>query len=825
MTREPSAWEDGQRSVTPSSRAALTPRRVGTAATSSVGKRSAALAEDASGRSVGDRLRVVPVVDELGERMQPRERDVASDEVQERSGALDAPVRALVVVRRDPAGCERDRRYDGGMRNAPPLWLAIVFTACGSSGGDPAGGSTPTTPPADVTPATCADGFHPIDGGGGCEPTLPKAACAAGSAARIGADACVPIGVTACAKGFVTHASGWGCDAVLPVVACGAGTRERLGSTTCEAVTDCNAPFPPPTATLFVKASYTAAEVDAAHFRTVTEALAAAAAGATIAVDAGAYNEKVTPAKSVTIIGRCAEQVIFATNDGTGPGLRIENVDVVAKNMTFRGFQGGVAAFGSKTSLSGIVVEDSILNGISASNAGTALSLSNVVVRGTRLPVANNQSFGVVAQKGATIDIDDSVIADNDFANVVSTGANVHAHVTRSIIRDGRPPTTGTFARSFGVGFYVSNGGALSLEESAVIDNAADGIVVSKGTSAGAAASGTITRSVVRGTKHDPVRDIGRGIEVGNASTVIVDQTTSFGNAEVDLLVTEGGSGDIHDSTTFGSAGDDPAVLAGAGLLVSTAATAKVRSLAIFSARGVGIQVQDHATLDFADSLVLGTRAQPKLDAKGHDYGFGITVGTGSTLTATRSTIERATAVALLSDGASLALDGVLIRQTQGSRRGESGRGISAQDGAKVTVVRSAVMDNLEAGIILIDGAGSLTLTDSTVSNTKHDPSGNFGIGVLLAGGVAGTITSSTITGSEGIGIASSASGALVSHSTLSRNTVAVHVQDGASLFESDTASDDPLAVAVSKDTQFVDNSTRVGSGTVPLPQVLAPGR
>ena len=125
-------------------------------------------------------------------------------------------------------------------------------------------------------------------------------------------------------------------------------------------------------------------------------------------------------------------------------------------------------------------------------------------------------------------------------------------------------------------------------------------------------------------------------------------------------------------------------------------------------------------------------------------------------------------------------------------------------------------MDNLEAGIILIDGAGSLTLTDSTVSNTKHDPSGNFGIGVLLAGGVTGTITSSTITGSEGIGIASSASGALVSHSTLSRNTVAVHVQDGASLFESDTASDDPLAVAVSKDTQFVDNSTRVGSGTVP---------
>jgi hypothetical protein len=33
------------------------------------------------------------------------------------------------------------------------------------------------------------------------------------------------------------------------------------------------------------------------------------------------------------------------------------------------------------------------------------------------------------------------------------------------------------------------------------------------------------------------------------------------------------------------------------------------------------------------------------------------------------------------------------------------------------------------------------------------------------------------------------------------------------------------VSVAVSKDTQFIDNTTRVGSGVVPLPQVLTPGR
>ena len=112
-----------------------------------------------------------------------------------------------------------------------------------------------------------------------------------------------------------------GCDAVVSTKMCasGSGTRERLGGATCEPVTDCNAPFPPAGATLFVKATYTAGEVDATHFKTLTEALAVATAGATIAVDAGTYAEKVKPTTAVAIVGRCAEQVTFALNDGTGP--------------------------------------------------------------------------------------------------------------------------------------------------------------------------------------------------------------------------------------------------------------------------------------------------------------------------------------------------------------------------------------------------------------------------------------------------------------------------------------------------------------------------
>ena len=181
-----------------------------------------------------------------------------------------------------------------------------LLAACSSSSNDAA--PAPTDPgvavPAD---AFCADGFAPLDGGAGCAPVITTQTCKPGTRATIASATCVPVGVVTCPAGFARDATGWGCDAVLPPTACaiGSGTRERLGTTTCVAVSDCNAAFPPAGASIFVDAALTDAQLDATHFRTIADAVAAAPAGATIAIESGTYVEKVVLAhRKVSLVGR-----------------------------------------------------------------------------------------------------------------------------------------------------------------------------------------------------------------------------------------------------------------------------------------------------------------------------------------------------------------------------------------------------------------------------------------------------------------------------------------------------------------------------------------
>jgi hypothetical protein len=696
--------------------------------------------------------------------------------------------------------------------------LALVLAACGSGAGP---GDAPGESGGPGDTQVCASGFRALEGGAGCEPILPSAACAPGTRAQIGEEACVPVGVTSCASGFAPHASGWGCDVVLPASACSEGTRERLGATSCAPVTDCATAFPPAAATLFVDENYTAGDLDETHFVTIAEALSVARDGSVIAIETGIYAEKVVPTASVTLIGRCSSQVEITSPDGEGSGLVVTKGKVVAKNLTLRGFRGGVAAFGGEVELEGIVVDGSVISGVAASGAGTVVGMSNVVVRGTRVLAGSNQAFGVVAQSGASVTVRDAVLADNDFANVVSTGKGSSVTLSRSVVRDGRSPDTGAFANSFGVGIYVSNGGSLAAEEIAILDNVSNALVVTKGTATGAAASGTLRRSVVRGTRYDPVLEQARGVEVGRSSTLLVEETTLYDNRSVDVLVREGGIGDVRAVTTIGPRPTRGASEAGAGLLVSESAKATVRSMAIVSSLGVGLQVQDEAELEMNESLVLAPEPLPRRDERGFEYGFGVSVRTGSSLTMARSTIDGARTVGLLAGGGRATLDSVLVTRTRASTSRESGRGISAQDGAAFEITRSAVVDNLEAGILVIDGNASLLLRDSTVGGTRLDADGRFGIGLLLAGGVAATLEGTTITGSEGIGLAASGSGCFVGRSFVSRNAVAVHVQDGAALIEADRPSDDPLDVVLTKDTKLIENSTRVGAGVVPLPSGL----
>src|SRR5205823_3841223 len=107
----------------------------------------------------------------------------------------------------------------------------------------------------------------------------------------------------------------------------------------CVQVSDCNAAFPPAGATIFVDAAFAAGQIDATHFATIADAVAAAPSGAIIAVESGTYSETVMlKHRKVSIVGRCADKVVMKQLDGViGSGIEVgTNDDALLKNLTMR---------------------------------------------------------------------------------------------------------------------------------------------------------------------------------------------------------------------------------------------------------------------------------------------------------------------------------------------------------------------------------------------------------------------------------------------------------------------------------------------------------
>ena len=379
------------------------------------------------------------------------------------------------------------------------LWV-LGFVALGCS--------PPVNPPVEDSGSPCTDcnntkcpqGFLALDAGAGCIALRATTECAPGSMPALGTTSCVPVGVRTCPAGFLTDSSGWGCRDVISATPCLGATREKLGSTTCVPVSDCAAPFPPAAATFFVSAQYTAAQLDANHFKTIGAAVAAADAGAVIAIDEGVYGEALTPPRAVALIGRCAQQVVLVSDGGTNLGVRLVDLQgSVVKNLTVRGYPGAVAVFGGTAELSGLVIEASTIGGVIVSNAGTSVRMSESVIRGTRARPADRQTVGAYVQRAGTLTLDEVAFSDNEFAAVVATNPDGGIRVRRSVIRDSFPIAQGPVVGTFGVGAYSVDGAWLEIEESAVLGNTTEGILVARGgTRPGSA---VVRRSTVRDTR------------------------------------------------------------------------------------------------------------------------------------------------------------------------------------------------------------------------------------------------------------------------------------------------------------------------------------
>lgn len=699
------------------------------------------------------------------------------------------------------------------MKNAlVPFALGALFAACPPPDPTDDGGQVQPCPGCDIV---CPQGFVALDGGAGCILLRTPGTCTAGAMPKLGTTECTPVGVRSCPAGFVADSSGWGCRDVIAQTRCTGATREQLGSSTCVPVGDCAAAFPPPNATLFVSAAYTAGQLDGTHFDTIAAALADAGAGAVVAVDEGTYVGSVIPAQPVTLVGKCAERVILVPADGgTNVGLRLVDVSgSTVKGFTVRGFPGGVAVSGGTVTLEGMVVEGNTIAGVLATNGGTQLTVRDSVLRSNRARPADRQAAGAYVQRGAVMTLEEVALSDNEFVGAVVTNPDAGLIIRRSVIRDSFPIAQGPVVGTFGVGAYAVDAAWLRVEESAVLNNVGEGVLFARGGTR--PSSGAVLRSTVRDTTLNAMTQAARGIEAGKGSTVRIEECTATGNREHEILISEEARATIVNTTTVGST--NIGAPSGTGLMVAFDAGVVATSLAVVTPRAVGVGLEEKGALELIDSFVTSPVVAAGFATTTGPSAHTVNMKTQGVLTMKGGVLQGGQGVSVLLDRSRAFFDAVAVVDTA-PLYSESGRAVSVQDQSIFSAVNSALIGSHEAGLIVFDPGSVASLTNTSIEETKRDGFGRFGIGALAMTGSSLELNACTVTRSASIGIAASESQVAVRASFVSFNETAVHGQDGVTVSTSAQVSLVPNVLGVTEDTRFVGNQQTSGLGTVVLP-------
>lgn len=763
---------------------------------------------------------------------------------------------------------------------------------------------------------TCPTGFTADPSGWGCQPIIAAARCDAGTMPRLGQADCAPVGWLTCTLGFARDDGGWGCDAVVPTLqrdggaACTGATRESLGAQSCVPVGDCSdAGFPPAAATVFVDDSF--AVVDATHFRTISAAMTAAAPGATIAIESGLYREALAPNRPLNLVGRCPATVRLTTDGGAAAVTAVGALDLGLDGLTISGALIAVRAEnGARVTGKRLVLEGNRRSGVQAIDGDTRVTLEESIVRATQPdPATMTFGQGIAASFGAQLTLTDVALVGNHEAAIFIDRVATHLEGTRLVIQSTRPRTSNG---RLGWGLAVQGGATADLHGAALIQNTAAGLLVSQ-----TGSRATLTDFVVRGTKlgkDNTGADIAvsasaqAGARLQLTSGALLDSSHQALNVE--------GTGTQATATNVVIRGLSSAVTSARAISIASGATATLSHVAIARVSspglevlggtaaldevvlselgGVGVRAQNggsisgsHVSVDRAtgsgvlsidansrvqltDCAVIDTR--PGAAATGGQVGYGAISQDGANALFDRCVFDRNVAAGLYAAGGTLSatsavvrdtradpageygqgvvserggsvdlhevlLDknrvsglqvanapssilaiGTLVRDTQPDAAGKRGRGANAQFGGTLLANLCAFLGNRQVGVFAFQS--KVTLDTVLVRGTLADPDGAYGNGIeaLTDGDIA--MTGGAIDSSAGIGAVFAEGAGLLDAVRVLNNAVGVHTQDGAMLLEVDAppAMRGAREVAITRSTVFDGNATKLGTGQVAVP-------
>ena len=474
---------------------------------------------------------------------------------------------------------------------------------------------------------------------------------------------------------------------------------------------------------------------DGCDFTKIQAAIDAAAAGDTIHVKAGTYQENVSIKEKQDLVlqGASRDEVTLDGSAGASeqrPGIYIEK----SKNVTVKGFQivqsrRAVQA----TETTGFVMTDSRLEG----NFRQGLLLQQVEAKLANIIVQNTQTDRDGAN-GIAIQLIDSQVVLKDC--VVSGNAE------RGLVLQG------------------TNKPTLAMENCTISDNIGVAIHLFS------LAEATILSTRVTGTKADAKGRDGIGIVIQADSKATIENTTVEGGAAFGVYVQDNGKATIRKSTVANNIS--------IGVYLRHNARATLEDNTVIRNGFSGVYVWDKAEATILNNRIMETQR----DVQGSN-GVGIAIGADSKATVENTTVEGSAAFGVLvrDNGQAIIRKSTIANNTsfgiylvhnsktkleENTIAGNRTEGIAATNSAQATLVKNRIVEQkprLEGGF----GRGISAFRDAQLTLQDNEIANNSSHGIDLYERVQVTMTNNTISGNSGDGIA-------LSHSSFANETIRV---------------------------------------------------
>ncbi len=524
-----------------------------------------------------------------------------------------------------------------------------------------------------------------------------------------------------------------------------------------------------PTDALFVRAGAAGTGTRTDPFGTISEAVASANPGDTIAIAAGEYEEEVEVRTDLTLLGACAEGVIIhsptssiaagvitisggasvnATNFGIGPSGRIgiyvadpettaniadvlvieatavgiyaeleSHLDieraVVKRTQTTSGILGRGASFETQATvvMHDIVIEGGAEQGIYVTGDGTILTLEDASISGVAA-VAAGRGSGVVVARGGRVEMRRVVLFDLREGGIIAVNDGSQVVAEDTVIRevagvDGTP--------SLGRAINVQEGA--SFEGRRILADAVHEMGVFVGV-----ATASVSDLVIRDVAVAAAGYSGRGLSAQTGAQLSASRVFVTGAHEAGVAVF-GSTVDVTDLTVHDvlespgtGTGRALSVQQGGSLTVERGHFARLIEMAIFVA-------EEGSSLSATDVLVEDVASRPRDGL----FGRGAVAQTNAELSLERVELQRVRDVGVMAtfdahltahDLRIFDVDWAACYETSCGVFGPGGHALGLYAGSTGTVERFEIDRTALCGV-QVDGGGSVTLADGEIAHAE----------------------------------------------------------------------------------------------------------